>query len=729
MSTFDTPAESTLTGQLRALSYAVARCRFNLLVLIAGAVLLLTDQGRDLLIAYGEDGKTLRLTAGVFVWAFSIWGWARVLLDIRWADLPNCVPCYNFWRRWLPRILGVAAFAAVVFSAWQAHQMPLVYWSLGGMVVFLVFVWKRRGWARQLAQAAAARNRTSLAALARLFEADDIEPWSQPSYPNLRSALQMPPPGARMAGALELRWLIFVAMVAGWVLLFVLATAVPVWLGTHAGAMILLFLWGATWLPVGSTLSYFADRWGFPLLTGLALLALVSSFYNDNHEMRRAPRAADVSTRPDVGTTLAAWGKANASTDGTPTPFVIVATAGGGIRAAYWTGTVLGALHDAVGPEFPQRLFAVSGVSGGSVGATTYRALVALPTGQFASACPKRMGECAQRVLGHDLLGPTSAALLYPDLLQRFVPFAVLPDRGAALEKAFESAFRTETGVDQLTSTLATLAAPQRWPALFLNATWVGNGRRIVASNLRYGGGPEQKVFERSNDQLARIGRDLRLSTAAHNSARFPAVSPPGMWRNRDGEIAGRLQDGGLFENYGAETALEILALACQTLHCVRAPDAQGGSDVAQHAAGTASDAVSVYPVVILISSDPTLPAELAESPVNPPIRFGYEVRATVRSFGRARSGHGQEAASRLQAWTLQNGGKFFHFRMCDAKAPDVQPPLGWALSNLAKKRIVSYLRGGTDAGVDSPTCYPWNSGSLDALTKLLREGRRMPGS
>jgi len=728
MSTFDTPAEATLTGRLRALSFAVARCRFNLLVLVAGAVLLLTDQGRDLLIAYGEDGKTLRLTAGVFIWAFSIWGWARVLLDVRWADLPNCVSCYNFWRKWLPRLLGVVAFGVVVFSAWQAHQRPLAYWALGGMIVFLVFVWKRRSWARRLAQSAEARKRMLLAAVARLFEADEIEPWSLPPYTDFRSALQMPPEGAPLKDALALRWLIFVAMVAGWVLLFVLATAFPVRLGTSAGAMILILLWGATWLPVGTALSYFADRWGIPLLTVLALLALVSSFTNDNHEMRHAPAAADVSTRPDVGTTLAEWARANASADGSPTPFVIVATAGGGIRAAYWTGTVLGALHDAIGPELPQRLFAVSGVSGGSVGATIYRALVALPTDQFASACPKRMGECAQRVLGHDFLGPVSAALLYPDLLQRFVPFAVFPDRGAALEKGFESAFRKETGVDLLESSLASLAAPHRWPALFLNATWVGNGRRIVASNLRYGGGPEQKVFERSNDQLARIARDLRLSTAAHNSARFPAVSPPGMWRNRDGEIVGRLQDGGLFENYGAETALEILALACQTLHCVPAPDAQGTAVTSKQSVGGASDAAPVYPVVILISSDPTLPATLAESPVNPPIKFGYEVRATVRSFGRARSGHGQEAASRLEAWTLENGGKFFHFRMCDAESPDAQPPLGWALSTLAKKRIVSYLRGGTEDGVDTPTCYPWNSGSLDALTKLLRDNRRAPG-
>jgi Patatin-like phospholipase len=716
--------EPTISDQLRALSFAVARCRFNVLVLVGGAVLLLTDQGRDLLIAYGEDGKTLRLTAGAFVWAFSIWGWARVLLDIQWAELPTCLPCYNFWRRWLPRILGVIAFAVVAFSAWQAGQTELAWWALGGLVVFFVFVWKRRRWARHLAQTAAARGMTSLAGVARLFEANEIDPASLPPHPDLWAALQLPAKGARVADAIALRWLIFMAMVATWVLLFALGTFAPVVLGTGTGAMILLFVWGATWLPLGSMLSYYADRLGFPLLTGLALLALASSFVNDNHEIRHAPSPRDVATRPTVSEALAAWAKANRAAEGAPVPFVVVATAGGGIRAAYWTATVLGALQDEA-PELPRRLFAISGVSGGSVGAAMYRALVTLPAADRARACSDAkmpMLKCAQRVLGEDFLGPVSAALLYPDLVQRFVPYPLLPDRGAALEKAFEAGFRKTTGVDLLQSSLASLSVSQGarpWPALFLNATWVGNGRRIVASNLRYGPGPEGKFFELANDQLAILGRDVRLSTAAHNSARFPAVSPPGTWKH-DGKIAGRLQDGGLFENYGAETAQEILEFACATVHCAPASGTQGVSATLSPVTRRLNDSVTVFPVVVLISSDPTLPAELAESPDNPPIRFAYEMRATVRSYERVRSGRGQEAATHLQEWALQHGGKFFHFRMCDPHTKAVQPPLGWALSQAAKETIASYLLGATAPGQTSPSCYTWNSGSLEALKELL---------
>ena len=74
---------------------------------------------------------------------------------------------------------------------------------------------------------------------------------------------------------------------------------------------------------------------------------------------------------------------------------------------------------------------------------------------------------------------------------------------------------------------------------------------------------------------------DIRLSTAAHNSARFPLISPPGTVRNNsDQAIVDRIVDGGYFENYGALSAKE-LALA---VHAV---------------------APQLSPLVVVISNDP----------------------------------------------------------------------------------------------------------------------------
>src|SRR5262249_782482 len=54
---------------------------------------------------------------------------------------------------------------------------------------------------------------------------------------------------------------------------------------------------------------------------------------------------------------------------------------------------------------------------------------------------------------------------------------------------------------------------------------------------------------------------DVQLSTAAHNSARFTYISPPGTIRNHDQTIVDRILDGGYFKAYGA-TGANALARA-----------------------------------------------------------------------------------------------------------------------------------------------------------------------
>ena len=58
-----------------------------------------------------------------------------------------------------------------------------------------------------------------------------------------------------------------------------------------------------------------------------------------------------------------------------PVPLVIVATAGGASRAGYWTAKVLGEIDDAH-PDFHKYVFPISSVSGGSLGAAVWRAML-----------------------------------------------------------------------------------------------------------------------------------------------------------------------------------------------------------------------------------------------------------------------------------------------------------------------------------------------------------------
>jgi len=693
--------------RMRAFSYCLNRSRFSIVVLAIGLGLLLSDQGQDLLVGVGDDGKIWQVLLAATAWAFSIWGWCRLLLDISFSEPPSCTDCYNFWRKWMPRLLGSLAFVVLAFAAFSAEQYTLMGYTIVALIGFNVFVALRRKAQRKTAEVLGRFNYNFAKATSARLDIKEIDIEKQPPYTSFVEALGVSSKGELFMPTRWKLWRTALAMLlfAAFAVLAIWGNLDPVSQGSCFGALILFFIWGATWLPVGSLMSYAADKKGLPLLTLLLLVALISSLWNDNHEIRVAGNGAPVNDRPTVTQALEAWATANKPSYDKDTPFVVVATAGGGIRAAYWTVTVLGDLHEK-SAQFAERNFAISGVSGGSVGATVYRAVLEVQTQQIKESCSKDgVMKCAQHILGHDFLGANTSAMLYPDLAQRFWPFPWFPDRAKALEQAWERAFHEETGIDVLNTTIGKLGAKAGTPMLFLNATWADNGRRIVASNLRFGPeSDEQESFARSNDQLAVLGRDIRLSTAAHNSARFPMVSPPGMWKQKD-KIAGRLQDGGLFENYGAETALEILDLACKKFSCD----------------GLDSEKKRIKPVVILISSDPHLLENLAESSTDyKPTHFGYEVRSTFKTYEKVRSGRAAEEASRLEAWTKKNGkGKFYHFRMCKTEGAG-QPPLGWYLSESAKTTIRSYLLK-TEGEKEVPECRKGNQEEEKQLIETLK--------
>ena len=206
-----------------------------------------------------------------------------------------------------------------------------------------------------------------------------------------------------------------------------------------------------------------------------------------------------------------------------------------------------------------------------------------------------------QEILGVDFLSPAVAAMLYPDFLQRFIPFPIpYFDRGSWLEKAWEKAWR-ETAAKEGGKATNRLAEPflDLWqkksvayvPALFLNGTSVEVGNRLIASNLLIDNNfldaedatgkllPEKHHDERRHPQI-----DMPLSTTAHNSARFTYVSPAG----RFDEDGSHVVDGGYFENSGAATALDMLREINRELCADK-----------NHTLGV------IVPKVIMISNDP----------------------------------------------------------------------------------------------------------------------------
>lgn len=107
--------------ELRALGYVLNLTRFSLTMLFAASALLFFDQGQDLLIKTDEDGNYTRLLLSTLAWAFSIWLWARFLLDIELPDAPVSTEKLVKYRKHLPRTLAAIAFVSMALNLWRAN--------------------------------------------------------------------------------------------------------------------------------------------------------------------------------------------------------------------------------------------------------------------------------------------------------------------------------------------------------------------------------------------------------------------------------------------------------------------------------------------------------------------------------------------------------------------------------------------------------------------------------
>jgi len=154
---------------------------------------------------------------------------------------------------------------------------------------------------------------------------------------------------------------------------------------------------------------------------------------NDNHvidltttDRSRLERAVDV---------FETWYESRADrgyyeSRGKPYPVFIVAASGGGLYAAHHASTVLSRLQDLC-PNFSQHLFAISGVSGGSLGGALFASL-AKRNATNAEHVPCSLDAPAEgggpferhinRFLETDFLSPLLAATFFPDAVQRFLP-------------------------------------------------------------------------------------------------------------------------------------------------------------------------------------------------------------------------------------------------------------------------------------------------------------------
>ncbi|HKW10437.1 MAG TPA: hypothetical protein VJO33_08650, partial [Gemmatimonadaceae bacterium] len=474
--------------------------------------------------------------------------------------------------------------------------------------------------------------------------------------------------------------------------------------------------------------------------------ALLFSAWNDNHVVQPLNRTTwgAVDPRPTIDADLDQWLRARSTSGGKPVPVILVAASGGGLRAAYWAATVLAAAQDR-NPAFVRHVFAISGVSGGSLGAAVFTALAhdaadssaarqlscarAMERARSTTRSPGPYSSCVRTLLGDDYLSPVLAKLVAPDLAQRFFPIGINAlDRSRALEASWEASYTARVGQPTFTNGLAGLtsdsAARLRLPLLLLNATHVETGRRYIAMPVRTSPTPgahpgsTDSTFADAVDVLGLLDGDLRFSTAVHNSARFTFVSPAGRLDREDGIEYGHVVDGGYFENSGLATLREIDRLMRNR---------------------------GLRPTVLYLCNDPiacthdmasdTASLAVAASTTN-------ELMAPVRAVLNARDARGAMARAQLR----NEAGLFLQMNVCDnlflhevaamtggAAAPSdserihrsrervVSPPLGWLLSRLARDWMDASLLAGRRSSSYRSVCVANNFAALATLDSLLR--------
>jgi hypothetical protein len=579
--------------------------RFNIiLVALIGFAFLRTDQGHDIiarLVGQSDIGAPIAFDCFVLLLALQVWFWSRQLLYL----IPKNPPASRFprWTKWIPRLLGGVVFLIAFSSLLRvgAKRTPALIAYIVVLaiycVLFFVFVFVRR----KMLETPVDKTVETVADLSTQAK------------------------------------VIFIVTAAVYVIFFIASFYIPAMAAITSPVIVLLV--ATIWVSLGVVIVYCGHRWGMPLFTFLIVFAVLISRCTDNHKLQTVP--APNYTRQDPVTAFEKWldsrpGRQN----GYPVFFVM--TEGGGIRAAYWTAAVLGALHDQTHGAFTEHTFAISGISGSSVGAAVYDVAVAThaPSARVAG----------KEALKYDALAPTLASFLVPDLLQRFIPAPIIRDRARALELGWEAGWRTSGNPEPeaLTGGLLSLFAKNgNIPALFMSGTVIETGQRSVTSNCSI-------PWTDALDTFDQIGTDLPVSTAALTSARFPIISPAGTMMKaataksrspkcEPGANCGHLVDGGYFESSGAATLIELIT----TLR-------------------TSPKYAQIKPYIVLIQyQNPTSVTSAT---------FALETTAPLRALGSTLGSRPVFAVNRLVEL-----GTAIHF---DLGPTHPALPLGWLLSD-----------------------------------------------
>jgi hypothetical protein len=433
-----------------------------------------------------------------------------------------------------------------------------------------------------------------------------------------------------------------------------------------------------------------------------------------------------------------------AADDRQAVPLLFIASSGGGIRAAVWTSYVLDCIfsgdvagtNGCPGTDLPDdatdRIAVMSGVSGGSFGLATF-------VGHLVDEGGPATDDWVKDRLDDDYLAAAMAWLLLVDTPRSFLGFGPrIRDRAEIMELAWEGSWDGDDVGFLSRGMFEVWEEEPEVPLMVFNGTSVNDPCRFNASVLDANAHDPTdtctslSVFENSTSALAPSAalaatqdlsdflcpdQDIRVSTAALLTARFPIVSTSG--RIGEGlaacDAAPRVSyvvDGGYLEGSAAGTVTELWDQFEPRVAAVNA-DAEAavcivpfliqidnGYENPEAGGSGASPRETLVPIAALLGSQF---GRIAQAREQAAIDFDQPFMSAGHPINVVNADTGEEIASR-------------YARVVTRAHPGIQAPLGWTLSNASMDDLRAQLLL-EENQMELAEIARWLGGNLECIT------------
>lgn len=672
-------------------------CRAAIVVLVVGdAALIVPPETHDMLTFLDNDRAwaAFSFQLALAVLGSSAWYWSRAALSARFGlgDMQRSWirddPRFDWGAfTWLPRVLLLVAFLAGMVIAVMNDSYKTAAGSAAFGVLALAFTIFRP---RTEGSGPPPAPRSG------------FRVWISHGWRQRLSALLLRAPFGHWP-AMFLLALGLLPLVVGLFETFALSLHAPALLAAvfpGPGIAVLLLglmigpLVAATFVFDGMTLQW---RWGHlrlglrrpPVVSAIMIyvFVIVPALFHV-HTVRLIDAGKAEPQRLDV--LFKAWADQCAPKNGPVRP-IIVAISGGATRAGLWGAAVVDQVLQAQKPDGPA-LFAISSVSGGSLGAAGAMTLLSqqvLPC-KGTGLGPLRPAVQQTVPLAGDALGPLLGGWLLDDIPRAaFEPLAAAlrwatnrqpngGDSAEAIEHGFTDLWedvRPSGALDWDRPFLSlfydqTGAYRAGMPLWFANGTDATTGNRVIttpilatqASNAPW-------PFRGARDFHALMKSDVRIATAINNTARFPYLEPFGEMLPADGgKQTGSLVDGGYFENEGLQTALEL----AEWLKEQSRPDRPVVPIIVQATGDGEADIKATDVMTCDNASDGPYVADSEHS--------AWQILAPLMGLYHVRGGHSAVLLRQAHDQFCGAPPRFVHFYLPADNGTAV--PLNWVLSN-----------------------------------------------